>query len=309
MSEPLLHARQKYTLGQSGLAFGPVAYGCWRFAGSDVNTAKEKIEVALSCGMTLIDTADIYGLNSPAGFGGAEQLLGEVFKAQPSLRYDMVLASKGGIMPGVPYNSTKAYLMRACEASLKRLRTDTIDLYQIHRPDMLAPFEEVADALATLHAQGKIREAGVSNYSTSQFRALQAHLDFPLASHQPEFSALELTPLFDGVLDQCQETGAFALAWSPLAGGLLIHGQTDDAEKAKRLYAVAAVLDEIAAANSVSRAAAALAFTMVHPARVIPIVGTQTPARIRETAAAARVKMSRADWYRVVEASMGQRLP
>jgi len=309
MSEPLLHARTRYTLGQSGLAIGPIAYGCWRFAGSDPASAQAKVETALSAGMTLIDTADIYGLDSPAGFGGAEALLGEVFRSQPSLRYDMVLASKGGIVPGVPYNSTKSYLMRACEASLKRLRTEVIDLYQIHRPDMLAPFEEVADALDTLRSQGKIREAGVSNYSASQFRALQAHLDFPLASHQPEFSALNLTSLFDGVLDQCQETGAFALAWSPLAGGKLIHGQVEDKEKARRLYAVAAILDEIAATNSVSRAAAALAFTMVHPARVIPIVGTQTPARIKETAAATQVKMTRADWYRVVEACMGTRLP
>ncbi|WP_262689956.1 aldo/keto reductase [Kordiimonas aestuarii] len=309
MPDPMMHTYPKHNLGQSGLPIGPIAYGCWRFAGTDVAAAQRKIETAIACGMTLIDTADIYGIDNPAGFGSAEALLGDVFKAQPALRYDMVLASKGGIEPGVPYNSTKPYLMRACEASLKRLRTDTIDLYQVHRPDMLAPFEEVADALSTLRSQGKIREAGVSNYSPSQFRALQANLDFPLASHQPEFSAMELGPLLDGTFDQCQETGALALAWSPLAGGLLIHGKTDEEEKANRLYAVAAILDAIAAQNSVTRAAAALAFAMMHPARVVPIVGTQTPARIKEAASAARVRISRADWYRVVEASLGARLP
>ncbi|WP_417451509.1 aldo/keto reductase [Kordiimonas sp.] len=309
MPEPLMQARPKHNLGQSGLSIGPIAYGCWRFAGSDVAAAQNKIETAIACGMNLIDTADIYGIDNPAGFGSSEALLGDVFKAQPALRYDMVLASKGGIEPGVPYNSTKTYLMRACEASLKRLRTDTIDLYQIHRPDMLAPFEEVADALSTLRAQGKIREAGVSNYSPSQFRALQANLDVPLASHQPEFSALELGPMLDGTFDQCQETGALALAWSPLAGGALINGKTDDKDLATRLYAVAGVLDAIAAQNSVTRAAAALAFTMMHPARVIPIVGTQTPARIKEAASAIRVKITRSDWYRVVEASLGRRLP
>ncbi|WP_417460482.1 aldo/keto reductase [Kordiimonas sp.] len=309
MADDLLHARPKFNIGQSSLSVGPIAYGCWRFAGTEVAPAQAKIEAALACGMTLIDTADIYGKGSPGGFGSAEELLGEVLKAQPGLRYDMVLASKGGIWPGTPYNSSKAYLTTACEKSLNRLNTETIDLYQIHRPDLLTPMAEVAEALSALRSQGKIREAGVSNFTPSQFRALQAHLDFPLASQQPEFSALELSPVFDGTLDLCQEFGALALAWSPLGGGRLMTGQADTAEGQTRLDNVIKALDDIAEKNNTDRAAAALAFTMVHPAGVIPIIGTQTPARITEAARAAKVKISRTDWYGVLQASIGARLP
>ncbi|WP_417464789.1 aldo/keto reductase [Kordiimonas sp.] len=309
MADDLLHARPKFNVGQSSLSVGPIAYGCWRFAGTEVKPAQAKIEAALACGMTLIDTADIYGKGTPGGFGSAEELLGDVLKAQPGLRYDMVLASKGGIWPDTPYNSSKPYLMAACEKSLKRLKTETIDLYQIHRPDLLTPMEEVAEALSALRSQGKIREAGVSNFTPSQFRALQAHMDFPLASQQPEFSALELSPIFDGTLDQCQEFGALALAWSPLGGGRLMTGQANTAEDQERLDNTIKALDVIAEKNNTDRAAAALAFTMVHPAGVIPIIGTQTPARIKEAANAAKVKMSRSDWYDVIQASMGAKLP
>ena len=307
--DAILHLPTRHLLGNSELSVSPMAYGCWRFAGTDVKAAQEKIETAMGMGLSFIDTADIYGTDSPGGFGSAESLLGAVIKARPRLRHDMVLTSKGGIYPGVPYNSTKAYLVKACEMSLKRLHTDHLDLYQIHRADLLAPLAEVADALDTLRAQGKIREAGVSNFTTSQFRALEAHLDFPLATHQPEFSVMTLDPLFDGVLDQCQETGAKAMAWSPLAGGSLMQGRATNPADQARLDAVISVLDRIAARDSVDRGAVALAFVMVHPAGVIPIIGTQTPARIEAATNAFRVKLTRPDWYQLIEARRGIPMP
>ncbi len=205
---------------------GPIAYGCWRFAGTDVATAREKIETALEVGMTLIDTADIYGYDGSApapggGFGDAEELLGQVLAATPGMRARMVLTSKCGITPPTPYDSSPTYLRRACEASLRRLQVDTIDLYQIHRPDLLAHPAEVAGALDELVASGTVRAIGVSNFTVAQTRALQAHLDTPLVCTQPEFSPLALDPITDGTFDLAMETGLVPLAWSPLAGGWL----------------------------------------------------------------------------------------
>ncbi len=298
----------QHSLSGTSLTFGSIAYGCWRFAGTSVEDASAKIDAALESGFTLIDTADIYGTTWPDGFGEAEALLGDVLFANRELRSQIVLATKGGIVPGLPYNSAASYLIKACEDSLSRLKTDVIDLYQIHRPDLLAPFEEVAEALNRLLLTGKIRSVGVSNFSVSQTSALQRFMDRPLVSHQPEFSCLETSPMTDGVLDQCQENRMVAFAWSPLAGGQLVTGKAAGAavEKADRILPV---LDRIAAENSCDRGAVALAWLLAHPAKVVPIVGTQTEERIRKSADALSVKMTRRDWYDILEASLGAPMP
>src|SRR5262245_10926387 len=145
-------------LGASGLRIFPLAYGCWRFAATDVGSARAKLEAAREIGVNLFDHADIYG-----GNGAAEELFGRVLAEAPHLRQAMVIATKCGIVPGVPYDSSRDHIQRACEASLRRLRIETIDLYQIHRPDFLGHPQEIAAAFAQLRREGKIREMGVSN--------------------------------------------------------------------------------------------------------------------------------------------------
>jgi len=294
-------------LGSSDLLVGPIAYGCWRFAGTSVNAARGKIEAALDLGMNLIDTADIYGIDTDAGFGSAEALLGEVLAADSSLRDRMVLATKGGIRPGVPYDSGRDWLRRACEASLVRLGVEVIDLYQVHRPDLLVHPAEVAETLDTLRAEGKVREIGVSNFTPSQVAALRAHLDAPLVSIQPELSILQLAPLDDGTLDQAMEIGATPLAWSPLAGGALVAGGPEDADS-QRVADVRAVLARLAEREGVTPTAVALAFLLVHPAGVVPIVGTQRLDRMAEASAATGVALTRRDAYELIAAS-GRDLP
>ena len=175
---------QCIALGASGLAVAPLGWGMWRFAGADVVTARARVDAALEIGCTLFDTADIYGLGPQGGFGAAEELLGKVLRADPSLRDRIVLATKAGITPPVPYDCSASYLVKACEASLRRLGVERIDLLQVHRPDVLTHPAEVARAFELLHRQGKIRAAGVSNYSAAQARALLAHLT-PAARHAP----------------------------------------------------------------------------------------------------------------------------
>ena len=293
-------------LGSSDLVVGALAFGCWRFAGATVDEGRARLEAALDGGMTLLDTADIYGAGGE-GFGAAESLLGEVLAASPGLRDRFVLATKGGIRPPVPYDSSPASLRAACEASLRRLRIERIDLYQIHRPDLLAHPADVAATLDALRAEGKIAHVGVSNHSPAQFRALQAHLPFPIITHQPELSAWRLDPLDDGVLDQCAELGVTPLAWSPLAGGRLATGTgLDDRGKAgERLLAV---LDRLAGERGVDRGTIALAFVLALPSRPVAIIGSQQPDRIRASAAACSVDLSRTEVYEILAAS-GHPLP
>ncbi|WP_419911688.1 aldo/keto reductase [Candidatus Poriferisodalis sp.] len=202
---------------------GPLALGLWRFTGTDAGANAALVEAGLDLGMNLVDIADVYGLDwGGTGFGACEENLGAVLEARPDLRERMVLATKGGIVPPVPYDSSAAALRSACEASLRRLGTDHIDLYQVHRPDMLTHPAELADTLDTLVADDLVVAVGVSNYTPSQTRALAAHLDAPLVSTQPEYSAACLDPLRDGTLDLCAEIGMVPLAWSPLAGGRLM---------------------------------------------------------------------------------------
>ena len=293
-------------LGQTSLRAFPIAYGCWRFAGTDVRVAREKIEAAVEVGINLFDHADIYG-----GNGAAEELFGHVLAEVPHLRDAMLIATKCGVVSGVPYDSSHAHILRAAEASLQRLRIDVIDLYQIHRPDLLAHPQEVAAALMQLRDTGKIREVGVSNFTVAQFDALQSFLPFPIATHQPELSAWWLEPLRNGLLDQCMRARVTPLAWSPLAGGHL--GLSAEAARSKtdgeRLATLIACLDRLAAREGVPRSAVALAFLLVHPAGIVPIIGTQSPERIRESVAALRVQLTRADWYEIIVASQGKRPP
>lgn len=285
-------------MGATGPSVGAIAFGCWRFARSSPADADTILRTALDVGMTLIDTADIYGLGEPSGFGGAESRLGDCLAGDPSLRDRMFLATKGGIMPPRPYDSSPAYLEQALAASLKRLRVDHVDLFQIHRPDLTTPWADTARALDAMVTSGKTRFVGVSNFTVAQTRALQAHLSAPLASTQPEFSVLHQAPITDGTLDWCSETGATALAWSPLAGGAVATGQSNH----PRAEQVLSTLDRIAEAHGTARSTVALAFLMRHQARIIPIIGTQTPERIRDSARAAEIALTARQFYDIVEA-------
>lgn len=297
-------AMDRVTLGRTDIMVSRLAWGMWRFASDDLRDARNLIDAAFAAGINLFDTADIYGFNGRDGFGDAEKRLGRLLASEPGLRRTMVLASKGGIIPGVPYDSSAAYLTGACEASLRRLGTDYLDVFQVHRPDLLTHPAEVARALDALVADGKVRAVGVSNYTASQTAALVAHLDVPLASVQPEFSPLAHEPLADGILDLAMQHGSSVLAWSPLAGGRLAAPGEDE-----RALRVCAELDLHAARYDVSRSAAAYAWSMAHPAGLIPIVGSQQASRIRAAADAYKVRWTRADWYRVLVAARGTALP
>ena len=293
------------TLGGSGIAVSPIAWGMWRLAedGRSAADAAKLVHAALDAGITLLDTADIYGFDGSGGFGDAEALLGEVLAAEPGLRGRMVLATKGGIMPPLPYDQSSEYLNAAIDASLRRLKTDVIDLWQIHRPDILAHPQEVARTLDAAVAAGKIRKLGVSNFTTAQVAALNHFLGHKLVATQPEISPLRIDCFENGELDQAMQLGLTPLAWSPLGGGRLATPAGD------RALQVAAALDVVAEQAGVPRSVAAYSWLMAHPAGIIPIIGSQNAQRIAAGAAALTVRWTREDWYAVLVAARGERLP
>jgi predicted oxidoreductase len=291
-------------LGKSGIEVSSLAWGMWRFAGRDIAEAEQLVNAAFESGITFFDTADIYGFVSPGvGFGDAEELLGQVFDRNPGMRDQMVLATKGGIMPPIPYDSSATYLSSAIDASLKRLKTDRVDLWQIHRPDVLTHPQEIARTIENVMKSGKVRAFGVSNYTQAQIAALAQFVDAPIVSTQPEISPVRIDCIENGELDRAIAMDMAVLAWSPLGGGRIADPQND------RERAVAAALSGVAAAHGVSRTAAAYSWIMAHPARPIPIVGSQNPARIAEAADAYKIQWTRADWYAVLVAARGVPLP
>jgi len=290
-------------LGRDGPEIGALGYGTWRLTSTDVDENRALLEAALDAGMNLIDTADVYGLDhGGTGFGQNEERIGAVLAAAPELRDRMVLATKGGIMPPVPYDSSAAYLRSAVDASLARLGVEHVDLWQIHRPDMFTHPAETAGVLGDLHAEGKIGAIGVSNFTVDQYDALAAHSELPIVSTQPEYSVAHLQPLRDGTFDRAMRDGVVPLAWSPLAGGRLFSG---DGVRPELLE----VVDRLAARENVDRATIAVAFVLAHPSKPVALLGTQTPARLQNATSAFDVQLDRNDVYDIVEASEGQPLP
>jgi predicted oxidoreductase len=302
MADSLVDGSKRHLGTQS---VGALSFGCWRFTSPDIAEAGALIDTALELGMNLVDTADVYGLDwNGTGFGSVEELLGRVIAERPTRRDGMVLATKGGIIPGVPYDSSPAALNSALDASLRRLGVDHVDLYQVHRPDLFTHPEQLADTLRSFIDSGRVSMVGVSNATISQTRALRAHLGDALVSTQPEFSAAHLDPLRDGTFDLCMELDITPLAWSPLGGGRLLDNADTSVRPELRL-----TLDELAMREGVSRACIAIAFVLAHPARPITILGTQQPDRLRDLQRSLEVHLDRTDLYRIIVASEGVPLP
>jgi predicted oxidoreductase len=308
------------TLGASSLVASRLAYGCWRIAGTwnpaeatpaSQAEGRRAVLAAVDAGYTLFDHADIYC------DGLAETIFGQVLKDAPGLRQQLVLATKCGIRkPGEPapadpyrYDFSARHILASCDDSLRRLGVDTIDIYQLHRPDWLCDPAEVADAFSRLKQAGKVREFGVSNFRPSQLAALQAACPMPLIVNQVEISLLQRACFEDGTLDQCLAQKICPMAWSPLAGGQLADGATKllPSQEGYRPEKLLSVIDTMAAAKGLTRSVLALAWLLKHPAQIIPIIGSCNPTNIRAAARAVDVSLSREEWYLLLGAA-GQRL-
>lgn len=308
---------QTVKIAHTDIVVPRLSYGCMRIAGSwdpekitSENRAagRAAVHAAFEAGYRLFDHADIYAR------GECESIFGEALKESADLRREAVIATKCGIrFPGDPnpdsphrYDFSKSHILESCDKSLKRLGIETIDIYQLHRPDLLMNPTEIAEAFAELKAAGKVRYFGVSNFLPSFVTALQSALPDRLVVNQVEIHLGRLAPFYDGTLDQCLAEGLTPLSWSPLGGGWLGDGGTTDDPKRQQLLDL---LDEIAKAHGVSRTALALAWLLKHPSEIVPIVGSANPERIKDAVKADAVDLGREDWYRVLVAARGEGLP
>jgi predicted oxidoreductase len=308
---------QTIPLGKSSLNSTRLAYGCWRLAGDLARLSPESekhgrdaVIAAYEAGYTLFDNADIYGR------GHAERIFGDALHGVPGMREKILIATKCGIRfandpPGSPqrWDFSAKYIIQSCEESLKRMRIEVIDLFQLHRPDYLADPAEIAGAFSELQRAGKVRFFGVSNFRPSLVSALQAACPMPLTVNQVEISLARTDCFTDGTLDQCLENKMTPLAWSPLARGLLGDGVGATPEQKAAADRIVPVLDAIAQSRGVSRTVVALAWLLKHPSQIIPIVGSTNPSRIREAVAAANLELTRDEWYRLLVAALGEPLP
>jgi aryl-alcohol dehydrogenase-like predicted oxidoreductase len=302
-------------LGHSGLRVSVLTMGTMTFGGkgnfanvgnTETDEARRQVDMCLEAGINLIDTADVYS------GGRSEEIVGEVLKGR---RDDVLLATKVRMTMGPGPNDaglSRHHIVAGCEASLRRLGTDHIDLYQVHEWDGATPLEETLEALDSLVTSGKVRYVGASNYTAwqlmkalgvSERRGLQRFVSqqiyYSLQAREAEY---ELVP---AAIDQ----GLGILVWSPLAGGLLSgkyrRGQTPPEGSRQltdwdeppvydedKLYDTVDVLVEIAEAHGVSAAQVSLAYLLTKPAVTSVVVGARTSEQLADNLAAADLKLS-----------------
>ncbi len=316
--------------GSDNIPVSRIALGCMGLAGTwnpaDVGPENRRkaiaaFEAALEAGITFYDHADIYGGTA------CESLFKACLQAVPGSRDRIFIATKFGIRSGY-YQHSPDYIRQSLHGSLERMGLEYVDLYQLHRPDPLSHPAETAAVLDELMAQGLIKSVGVSNYYPHQILALQKYLKAPIVSNQIAISLLRLDPIYegaaggsatseaatcnagDGVLDQCEELNMTPLAYSPLGGGWLSGRRDVPADARPAISRTLNALRQLGPAyGGATPGQLALAWLLAHPARILPLVGSNSPEHIREAAGAASISLSRTDWYKLWVAARGVGVP
>jgi predicted oxidoreductase len=289
----------------SDVSLSRLIYGMWRI-GDDADTStshvQAKIESCLSQGITTMDQADIYG-----GYE-AEEILGNALKST-DLRDKIEIVTKCDIVAPAGrysearvkyYNTSHAHLMASVEHSLRLMGTDYVDLLLIHRPDPLMDAEETGTALDEIVASGKARSVGVSNFKLHDWTLLQSAMKTPLVTNQIELSLLAHDGFTNGDVAYLQERKVAPMAWSPLGGGSLFSQDNKD---------LLVALKVIGEANGVDETAVAVAWLLAHPARIMPVMGTNSLDRIGKISDALKVKMDRETWFELYTAALGNEVP
>lgn len=294
-----------YMMKNTDLEVSALALGTMRIPDKGIEAAEKLIHVALDLGINFIDEADIYG------GGTSEEMLGDIFDRNPGLRDKVILQSKAGIVfrNGHRYDMSKSYIVPAVEDSLRRLRTDHLDILLLHRPDALMDPAEVAEAFDELHKAGKVRYFGVSNQNASQMRLLAKYLHMPIVANQLQFSLLhsglvdqgifvnmidsEATDRDGGTLNYCMLEDIRIQSWSPLQASGWTGTFIDNPKYAKTNE----ILADLADKYGVSKTAVALAWILRHPAGMQPILGTTSVEHLTESCDATNFTLTNQEWY------------
>ena len=256
------------------------------------------IETCISEGLSTFDHADIYGDYT------TEKLFGDALKTMDIGRSDIQLISKCGIeMPCKnrdfkikSYNYSKDHILKSVDKSLENLGTDHLDLLLLHRPSPLMNPHEIAETFSLLKESGKVREFGVSNFSTSQFDLI--HSVFSLITNQIEISINKIDAFYDGTLDQMMKNNLKPMAYSVL--GNYFREKSDENIRLKN------VLNELCMKYNSEENQILLAFLLQHPSKIIPVIGTSRVEKIVEMKKCLSINLESEDWFRLLEAKKGQ---
>lgn len=290
----------KNTTKNSRIIAGAMTWGQW---GKQLpkNEIADLIHHCLEVGITTFDHADIYG-----GYTN-ETDFGQGFTQTGIARNKIQLITKCGIQYVCDarknrikhYDYSSEYIIWSAEQSLKNLRTDYVDLFLLHRPSPLMHPDEIADAIGKLKKEGKIKEFGVSNFTPAQIAMLETRI--PVSANQVEFSLTAQGVMYDGTLDDCLASQRMAMSWSPL--GSYFKETNDQTERIKS--AVMSMLEKYSATED----QLLLAWIMAHPANVHPVVGTTTKNRLEDAHKASEIRLDLEDWFILLEASQGHKVP
>ncbi len=290
-----------------------ISLGCMRITELSKKDAEILVNTALEEGIDFFDHADIYG------GGKSEEIFAEAIDMRPSIREKLIIQTKCGIRPGY-FDFSKEHILEAVDGSLKRLKTDYIDVLLLHRPDALVEPEEVAEAFAILQSSGKVQNFGVSNQNPMQIELLKKYVSQKLIINQLQFSimhtgmvdaGLNVNMNVDGsfdrdgsILDYCRLYDITIQPWSPFQYGFF-EGVFLNNDKFPQLNKT---IDELAQAKKVTNTAIAIAWLLRHPAGMQPIVGTTSATRLKDICKASDIELTRPEWYEIYRAA-GNKLP
>jgi len=301
-------------LGVSQLDVPVIAVGCMRMKSLDKKDAEVVVQTALEQGANFFDHADVYG------DGLSEEIFADAVHMNPDVREKLILQSKCGISRKGMFDFSKEHILEAVDGSLKRLKTDYLDVLLLHRPDALVEPEEVAEAFNALQSTGKVRHFGVSNQKPMQIELLKKYVKQPIVANQLQLSITNATMISQGinvnmenesavdrdgsVLDYCRLHDITIQPWSPFQYGFF-EGVFLNNDKFPELNKK---IDEIAARYSVTNTTITIAWLLRHPAHMQPITGTMNPQRLIDCCKATDIALTRLEWYEIYRAA-GNILP
>jgi aryl-alcohol dehydrogenase-like predicted oxidoreductase len=300
---------EKRKLGNSGLEIAPLVFGGNVFGWTaDESTTFKLLDAFVAAGFNSIDTADVYSRWAPGHTGGeSETVLGKWLKRNGN-REKVIVATKVGVEWGQGKGLSRPYILRSAEASLLRLQTDHIDLYQSHTDDASTPLEETLGAYAELIQQGKVRAIGASNYKADRLAAaleVSKKAGLPrYESLQPNYSLVERAG-YEGDLEPlCQKEGLAVINYFPLAAGFLsgkYRSETDTANSSRagmvkkylneRGFKILGALDQVAKKYNATPARVSLAWLLARPSITAPIVSATSLAQLNDLIPSVELKL------------------
>jgi len=293
---------ERIYLSDSGPKVSPAIYGFYRWNTDEINIHKMEsiVDLCLELGINTFDHADIYG-----GYQ-CEEMFGDIIKNKRIKREEIVLFTKCGVNlpdPSYPdirvkyYDTSKEHILRSLESSLRKLRTDYIDIFLLNQLDRLSNLEETALTLQKLKDSGKVKNIGVVNFSVFQHQLLSSYLRTPIVTNHIELNLLNTSALENGQVDYIKQRYMRPLATAPLAEGRIAHGTDEAAVRVRKK------LQELAPKYGADIESIAVAWLVKLGA--LPLIGTTNEQRIKNVAKAFLINLERQDWYDLYAASRG----